>query len=201
MDNQTITAYDKAAEQIAALHTTLVPARIYELVDQFFITGGSCADIGCGIGRDSARLSSQGYPVTGFDASDGMLEQAIARYPRIQFIRDSLPLLEQQADSAFTNVLCSAVIMHLTADQIGSAVFNLARITAVSGVIILSFRGTRNHDQRESGKLYTPIDADTLISLFDQAGATLLHHENDLESGRELEWTNLVFRKSPRPAA
>lgn len=201
MDNQTITAYDNAAEQIAALHTTLIPARIYQHIDQFFIKNETCADIGCGIGRDSAWLSSRGYEVTGFDASDGMLEQARARYPNIRFIRGSLPLLEQQADSAFTNVLCSAVIMHLGADQIGCAIANLTRITAVNGVIILTYRGTLNHDQRESGKLYTPIEADKLISLFTQAGAQLLHHENDLEAGRGLEWTNLVFRKSPRPAA
>jgi ubiquinone/menaquinone biosynthesis C-methylase UbiE len=201
MDHQTINTYDNAAERIAALHTTLIPVRIYQLVDQFFIQDGTCADIGCGIGRDSAWLSSQGYGVTGFDASDGMLEQAKVRYPNIRFISGSLPLLEQQADCAFTNVLCSAVIMHLGADQIGSAVANLMRIIAMDGVIILTFRGTRNHDQRESGKLYTPIEAEELISLFIQAGAKLLHHENDLEAGRDLEWTNLVFRKSPRPAA
>lgn len=200
MDHKTITAYDNSAEQIAALHTSLVPTRIYQLVGQFFTQGGSSADIGCGIGRDSAWLAEHGYAVSGIDASDGMLQKARSRYPYIPFIKDSLPLLEHLTDCSFANVLCSAVIMHLADDRIASAVANLVRITAENGVIVLSFRGTRNEDQRESGKLYTPIAAEKLISLFVTAGAALLHHETDQEEGRDFIWNNLVFRKSPRPA-
>lgn len=200
MDSQTITAYDNSAEQIAALHTTLVPTRIYQLVGQFFIKGGSSADIGCGIGRDSVWLAEHGYAASGIDASDGMLQQARSRYPHIPFIKDSLPLLEHLADCSFANVLCSAVIMHLADDQIASAVVNLVRIAAENGVIVLSFRGTKNEDRRESGKLYTPISAEKLISHFVAAGAVLLHHETDREEGRDFNWNNLVFRKSPRPA-
>lgn len=200
MDDQTISAYDSYSEQIAILHTALVPIRIYELVGQFFIKGGACADAGCGIGRDCAWLSEHGYAVTGIDASEGMLQQAKRHYPNIQFIHDSLPLLDQQADSSFANVLCSAVIMHLAVDQIAIAVTNLVRITTTDGVMILSFRGTRNQDQRENNKLYTPIEANKLISLFAEEGATLVHCETDREAVRGLEWTNLVFRKLPLPA-
>lgn len=201
MDNQTILAYDNSAEQIAALHTTLLPTRIYQLVDQFFKKNGTCADIGCGIGRDSTWLSEHGYVVTGLDASEGMLQQAKSRYPHILFIKDSLPLLDLLADCSFSNVLCSAVIMHLADEQIACAVANLVRITEGNGVIVLSFRGSRSEDQRESGKLYTPISAEKLISHFVVAGAVLLHHETDREEGRDFNWDNLVFRKSPHPAA
>lgn len=197
MDYQTISVYDSSAEQIAALHKTLVPTRIYQLVNQFFIKGGICADVGCGIGRDSAWLSEQGYSVIGIDASEGMLQQARECYPNIYFIHDSLPLLDKQTDFSFVNVLCSAVIMHLADHQIACAVANLVRITEVGGVIIISFRGTSSKDRRENGKLYSAIELNKLASLFVQSGTTLLHYETDNQADREVEWTNIIFRKLP----
>lgn len=197
MDNQTILAYDDTAEQVAALHKMLVPARIYWLIDRFFIKGEPCADVGCGIGRDSAWLSEHGYRVIGIDASEGMLQQASQLYPNNFFVQDSLPLLEKQSDSSYMNVLCSAVIMHLVDDQIAIAITNLMRITALGGVIIISFRGTSSKDLRENGKLYSVIDSGRLIALFVQSGAELLHHEVDFQEGRGVEWTNIVFRKLP----
>lgn len=195
MDRQTISVYDNSAEQIATLHKTLVPERIYQLVNQFFVKNGVCADVGCGIGRDSAWLSKQGYPVISIDASEGMLQQARGRYPHINFIHDSLPRLEKQADSSVVNVLCSAVIMHLAEDQIADAVANLVRITTAGGVIIISFRGTNSKDHRENGKLYSAIELDKLISLFVQAGTVLLHREKDYQEDRGMEWNNIVLKK------
>lgn len=200
-DFQTIAAYDNAAAQVAALHATLVPTRIYQLVNQFFLRGGACADIGCGIGRDCAWLAEQEYTVTGIDASEGMLNQARNRYPHIPFVKGSLPLMKEVADSTFTNVLCSAVIMHLAENQIASAAANLVRVTAENGVIVLSFRGTQNENWRENGKLYSPISPDKLISCFTADGCALLHHETEQEKGRDIVWNNLVFRKLPHPVA
>lgn len=201
MDFQTIAAYDNSAAQVAGLHTTLVPTRIYQLVNQFFAKGGPCADIGCGIGRDSAWLAEQEYTVTGMDASDGMLKQARNRYPHISFIKVGLPLMEEVADSTFANVLCSAVIMHLAENQIASAAANLVRVMAENGVIVLSYRGTPNENWRENGKLYTPISPGKLISCFTTDGCTLLHQETEYEKGRDIVWNNLVFRKLPYPVA
>jgi SAM-dependent methyltransferase len=142
-------------------------------------------------------LSEQGYSVTGIDASEGMLQQARGFYPNISFVRDSLPLLERQTDSFFVNVLCSAVIMHLTEDQIACAVVNLVRIAAVGGIIIVSFRGTNSKDRRENGKLYSAIEVDKLVSLFIQSETMLLHREVDYQEDRRVEWINIVLKKLP----
>ena len=201
MDQQTITIYNQSATQIAALHDNLVPASIYRLVDRFFVRGATCADVGCGIGRDSYWLSQQGYPVTGIDAAEGMLLEAQQRYSGLHFVHDSLPLLTTIEDGDFTNVLCSAVIMHLGADQLTLAIVHLLRIMIVGGVIVVSFRGTNNANNRENGKLYTPISVNELITAFSKYGATMLHYERKYEAGRGLEWHNLVFRKLSHPAA
>ena len=195
MDYKTITAYNESAAAIAALHTTLVPKRLYQIVDQFFIKNASCADIGCGIGRDTHWLSQKGYEVIGIDAAEGMLQQARAHYPMNQFINDRLPCLTTISDARFSNVLCSAVIMHLPAQQISLSIANLLRVMISCGVIVLSFRGTQAVDHRENDKLYTPITHEGMIATFATYGASLLHHESDYEIGREFEWHNLVFKK------
>jgi len=200
MDLKTVTSYDNSAAQVAALHTTLVPTRIYQIINQFFVKDGYCADIGCGIGRDSAWLAEQKYNVIGMDASEGMLQQARDRYPYIPFIKMELPLMEDVADCTFANVLCSAVIMHLAANQIASATANLTRIMTENGVIVLSFRGTKNEDHRENGKLYTPISPEELISYFTADGCILLHYDTEQEKERNIVWNNLAFRKLPHPA-
>ena len=195
MDQQTIEIYNQSAKQIAALHKNLVPQSIYQLVDQFFVRGAACADIGCGIGRDSHWLSQQGYPITGIDAAEGMLLEARQRYPGLHFIHDSLPLLKKIKDGDFTNVLCSAVIMHLESDQLATAIFHLLRIMIIGGVVVISFRGTDNENNREDGKLYTRILVDEMIATFSKYGAMTLNYERKYEPGRDLEWHNLVFRK------
>lgn len=196
MDKKTIGAYDQSATQIAALHNSLVPIELYEIINRFFIPNGRTIDVGCGIGRDSNWLSKQGYEIVGIDASKQMLSHAEKKYPGISFITDSLPVLANTKDCSFTNVLCSAVIMHLEAEQISQSVTSLLRIMVEGGVIVLSFRGTDQTDKRENSKLYTPIEADELIESFSEAGASLQLNEHHLEQNRLNIWYYLVFKKA-----
>ena len=199
MDEQTIAAYDSSAKKISILHRQLRPSRLYQLIDQYFLDDGECADLGCGTGRDSSWMVDQGYRVTGIDASSGMLQQARNAYPEINFILDSLPLLQKIPDNHFSNLLCSAVIMHLPTSEIMRSITNIARIVRSDGIIIITFRGTQSEDNREDGKLYTPLTDSTIKSCFLRAKATLLHHEADREENRNLVWNNLVFRKLSHP--
>jgi len=200
MDQQTIASYNESAGRTAALYDTLVPESLYRLIGRFFVPDAFGADVGCGSGRDTYWMLQQGYRVVGIDAAAGMLSEARRRYPRLPFVRDSLPLLNSVRDGVFTNLLCSAVLMHLPADEVEPAVENLLRVTVDDGVVLVSFRHTDSSDQRENGKLYTPVAVDGLVSAFAVSGAALLYRETSDETGRGLEWHNLVFKKSPRPA-
>jgi 2-polyprenyl-3-methyl-5-hydroxy-6-metoxy-1,4-benzoquinol methylase len=191
--------YDDQAEQIAALHANLIPCSLYNLIERYFLPKGACADIGCGIGRDSAWLAQQGYSVIGVDASEGMLHQARLRYPHLIFRFDSLPELVTLETETYANLLCSAVLMHLPETMLPLAISNLLRVTTVDGTLIISFRGSQSCDYRENGKLYNPIDVKHFIDMFTAAGGELLLHEVSQETGRELSWHNFIFRKLPHP--
>ena len=187
MDQQTIDVYNESAAQIAALHSSLRPDYLYQLIDRFFIGGSSCADVGCGIGRDTEWLSQHEYEVTGIDAANSMVCEARARYPAIRFINDSLPSMATIPKNAFGNVLCSAVMMHLHIDQIDLAITNLLRITVPFGVILISFRRSHSQDMRENGKLYTPIEPTEIVTSFANLGAILLYSGTNEETGRVIQ--------------
>lgn len=177
------------------MHESLVPEDIYFLADQFFLKGSDSVDVGCGIGRDTHWLSEHGYPAIGIDASEAMLIEGKRRFPTAQFVQDCLPLLSSISDGFFANVLCSAVIMHLSDDEIEPAICNLLRIAGSSAIIILSFRGSNEENHREGGKLYTHISKIKLIELLKNKRAKLVHDEDKQEASRGLQWHNLVFAK------
>ena len=122
MDNATLDAYDQNAAAFAEDWETQKPPKdLYEIVRRYFKIGLT-ADVGCGSSRDTAWLNANGYPARGYDASEGLLNEARRRHSGIVFKRSSLPNLEGIVDSTFANVLCETVLMHLDISLIVAAV-------------------------------------------------------------------------------
>lgn len=195
MDKNTIESYDNDAKKIAQLHSTLIPERIYNLIEKFFIQDKKTIDIGCGIGRDTYWLNQKGYPCIGVDASIEMLNEACTLYPEEKFTQDSLPSLDSLASLAFQNILCSAVLMHISQENLALTYDRLLNLLKPNGVLIISFRGTNTTDYRENGKLYEPIDSKELSHFFEQKGCQVLLNESEVELKRNLTWYNIVIKK------
>jgi len=193
MDKQTVDTYDREAEHIAQLHSSLTPNRLYTLITGYFTKTGNTLDVGCGIGRDTQWLNQNGYSAIGVDASEGMLKQAQQLYPQVHFIKDSLPDLNSLNGQTFQNILCSAVLMHLNKANIGNACLRLLALLKPSGHLIISIRGTDADDQREQGKLYEAIDIKAFKHFFLQQGCSIVFYEQDLEPARQLIWHNFVI--------
>jgi 2-polyprenyl-3-methyl-5-hydroxy-6-metoxy-1,4-benzoquinol methylase len=195
MDQKTIETYNQEAASIAQLHSTLIPERIYELAQHFFINAGKSLDVGCGIGRDTNWLCQQGYQAIGIDASHSMLIYAKSLYPSVNFTLDTLPDLKTQEDAKFDNVLCSAVLMHLNDADFMASCARLFSLLAPNGVLIASFRGTSEHNNREKGKLYNPISVDEFLAFFTDRHCTVLINEAVADNSRGLKWNNFVIKK------
>jgi len=136
MDKQTIETYDREAEHIAQLHSSLTPSRLYTLITEYFTKTANTLDIGCGIGRDTQWLNQQGYSALGVDASEGMLKQAQQLYPQVRFIKDTLPDLTHLNGQTFQNILCSAVLMHLNKANLEQACLKLLDLLKAEGHLI-----------------------------------------------------------------
>lgn len=161
MDRSTLAAYDNGAAAFAQdWHDQPPPTDLHAIVQRFFISGGRTADIGCGSGRDTAWLDAHHFPAEGFDASEGLLTEARRRYPHLSFSHAALPGLKEIASTRFDNVLCETVIMHLDGADIAPSVRRLLDILKPDGVLYLSWRVTREADQRDAhGRLYAAFDA------------------------------------------
>ncbi|MGZ5551672.1 MAG: class I SAM-dependent methyltransferase [Nitrososphaeraceae archaeon] len=193
MDKETIDTYNREAESIAQLHSTLTPHRIYELINQYFVKEGATIDIGCGIGRDTHWLTQQGFQAIGLDASEQMLKYAQSLYPNDNFIHDYLPNLNQLGESQFQNILCSAVLMHLKKADLEAAVNRLLQLLSDNGCLLISFRGTKEISNREKGKLYETIHIDEFLRIFKEKKCKVLVQESETEISRDLTWHNLVI--------
>jgi SAM-dependent methyltransferase len=160
MDRQTLAAYEASAAAFAEdWHSQPAPGDLHALVRRFFRPGRT-ADIGCGSGREVAFLAADGFDAVGYDASPALIEQARTRYPQLVFETKWLPELAGLPDTAFDNVLCETVIMHLPRVQIAPAVRRLVSLLKRGGILYLSWRVTEGQDRRDaSGRLYTAFDA------------------------------------------
>jgi SAM-dependent methyltransferase len=194
MDHATLKAYDSDAASFAQdWHDQPPPTDLHAIVNRYFV-GGTTADIGCGSGREVAWLEAAGFPAQGFDASDGLLAEARRRYPALTFSHGELPDLAGIAANSFDNVLCETVIMHLDRAQVAPSVRRLLDIVKPGGVLYLSWRVTRDRDQRDAhGRLYAAFDAAEVRA--ELASAQLLLDEEVVSASSGKTIHRLVARK------
>ena len=85
-----------------------------------FAPGARVLDVGCGKGRDVVALLDLGFDGYGVEPNDAMRAHAQARDPRLrERIADAaLPELGQPFGGGFDAIVCSAVLMHLSADAL-----------------------------------------------------------------------------------
>jgi SAM-dependent methyltransferase len=194
MDPQTLAAYDGAAQAFATdWHQQPPPTDLHDHVRRFF-RPGLTADIGCGSGREVAWLAANGYPAVGFDPSPGLLAQARARHPGLAFHAAALPELSGISDSAYDNVLCETVIMHLGREQIAASVGRLLAILKPAGTLYLTWRITEASDQRDGhGRLYTAFDVALVRGALRGANVLLDEEVVSASSGKNIH--RIVARK------
>jgi SAM-dependent methyltransferase len=196
LDRSTLAAYDRDAAAFASdWHEQPPPADLHDIVKRFFIKGGATVDVGCGSGREVAWLNASGFPARGFDASEGLLAEARARYPDLAFAHAQLPDLRGIAADTFDNVLCETVIKHLDRVQIAPSVRRMFEIAKPGGILYLSWRVTRGLDQRDRhGRLYTAFVASLVLA--ELATATILLDEEvvSISSGKAVH--RILARKS-----
>ena len=85
--------------------------------------------------------------------------------------------------------------MHLKASDVEPAVANLLRVVRVNGKLIITYRGSSTSEEREDGKLYTPIKSSDLTGFIEKENASLVSYTQSVEEGRGHTWHNFVIRK------
>jgi SAM-dependent methyltransferase len=196
MDRQTLAAYDGDAAAFAKdWHQQPPPTDLHAIVKRLFIAGGITADIGCGSGREVAWLNANGFPAKGFDASEGLLAEARARYRLLDFVHAELPDLGGIAANTYHNVLCETVIMHLDHAQIAPSVRRVLDIVRPGGVLYLSWRVTEGQDQRDQHeRLYAAFEPALVLAELKTTAPLLDNEPISASSGKRIH--RIVVRKA-----
>lgn len=187
MDSQTIAAYDAdSAKYAREWREQPTPHDMHALLHRFF-TPGRTADIGCGSGRDADWLATQGHQVWGYDASEGLLNEARVAFPAVRFQMAMLPDLDGIERGSFTNVLCETVLMHLAPSEVGVATRALLALLAPGGTLYLSWRVTSGESKRDDGgRLYAAFDARTVTDALGSNVSVLFDREDISASSRKV---------------
>jgi SAM-dependent methyltransferase len=197
VDPQTIAIYDECAAAIAARHGGSEFVGFYDLARRYFHQAAPTADIGCGSGRYAAWLVDHGYPVVGYEASEGMRAQARTLFPALDVRPAFLPELAAIADASYTNLVCMAVLMHLPQSEHSRAITGLARILRPGGRLIVTWRSSAVADEREAdGRLFSELPLSDAAICFNRAGIRLLHQEEQSDPARSrVRWRSVVGAK------
>lgn len=196
MDKKTKESYDQNAQQTYEFHKDLRPTRLYDLALSFFIKDKPTLDLGCGIGRDAEWLNKTGFPTEGCDFSKQLLIIASKNFPNIHFFEDSLPLLQTIQDNKYQNLFSSAVLQHIPKESLTEAISNIVRVMISRGIGIISFRGTKEINQREDGKLYENYQIEQISEILQSFKCKILLEESLKDDYRNLTWFTLVFEKA-----
>jgi SAM-dependent methyltransferase len=195
MDTRTLIAYDQNAAAFAKDWDEQPPATDLHALLRKYFRPGRTADVGCGSGRDTAWLSSNGFPAVGFEPSPGLLAEARRRHPDLHFQAAALPELAGVAHGNFVNVLCETVIMHLGAERIAPSVHKLLDIIEPGGTLYLSWRVTEGEDRRdEHGRLYAAFDPSLVLRALSDAVVVLDEQVTSASSGKTIR--RIIARKT-----
>lgn len=105
---------------------------------------GRTLDVGCGTGVLAAKLSEEGYDVTGVDPFRGMLthmKQRNADLTAVHAFGERLPF----ANDAFDLTYCVAVMHHVAEEQaVRQTVLEMVRVTRPGGHVLIWDHNPRN---------------------------------------------------------
>jgi hypothetical protein len=200
MDARTAQYYDENAEAVFARHQS-VPSPVAKYIKLAFPPGGEILDIGAGSGRDMQTLMREQYAAYGVEPCEPMRRIAIGHDPRLveRLMGGSLPGLSSQIDRKFDGIICSAVFMHIPAEQHFDCAFDIRNLLKSYGRLILSVPRTRpdvDEEGRDShGRLFVPIVPESLELLFERLGFQRIGkwEDEDALGRRGITWTTLLF--------
>jgi 2-polyprenyl-3-methyl-5-hydroxy-6-metoxy-1,4-benzoquinol methylase len=200
MDQSTLKYYSDNAAPVAERYESVVSNLSAHFVDSFR-KGGKILDIGCGSGRDLAVLHKLGFDCYGVDPTPKFVTIAQLKHPELvgRIALGELPDLNTPFDGDFDGVLCSAVLMHISIEQLPATTAAIKSCMKQSGRLLYSVPSKRldvvasNRDA--NGRLFIPDQASRLNSLFSNLGfKEIAVWANSDSMGRDVvEWVSVLL--------
>lgn len=144
--SQTLLYYEREASELSLRYESAVIEEQWRLMEQAFPPQARVLDIGCGTGRDIARLRSLGRIVHGADGSIAMLATASSLHPELEgcLWHVRLPGALPFTDGEFDGVMCMASLMHFDELNLLEVLSEIGRVLKAEGRLIVSVPSKRS---------------------------------------------------------
>jgi SAM-dependent methyltransferase len=160
-------------------HKPLDRALLSAFGEQVALVGsgrGRVWDVGCGPGHVTAFLAGLGLDAAGTDLSDGMIAQARARHPGLEFGTGSMTALPS-GDGAWDGLVSFYSLIHMIDDaDVRAALAEFRRVLADQGLLLLAVHAGQEvrHSTEWFGAAvdvsFRFFDPDWLTAELDRAG-------------------------------
>jgi SAM-dependent methyltransferase len=199
MKNPTIQYYDENAAKYAQ---STLHVKISETLKDFSKSlpkSAKVLDVGCGSGRDSLYLKSQGFDVVAIDASAELAKFASEQIGQEVWVKNVLDL---DFKDQFDGVWCMASLLHLKKEELPLAIQKgvEALKKEENGPFFACFKLGHGEGYDENGRFFSYYQPEELKAIFEQTQyfekITITQNEDRL--GRnEVTWINLMCQKKP----
>jgi len=99
---------------------------------------GIVCDVGCGPGHVARYLFERGVNVCGIDLSQGMVAEARALNPEIEFKQGNMMSLGFE-DKTFSGIVAFYSIIHIPREDVVTALIELKRVLKTDGLLFMAF--------------------------------------------------------------
>lgn len=174
--SETLAYYEKNAVELSNRYEAARLDRLYRDLFDYFFDKSSLLEIGCGSGRDAARMLRQNFGVFAIDGCKSLLDQAKKLHPEL---KDRLGLLRLPAvlpfeNESFDGFYSIACLMHFTTSQISEIVSEVFRVLKPRGRGVVSVPVRRSDiDNRgidDKGRVFNLLETEEWLKLFERCG-------------------------------
>lgn len=157
--------------------------------------GAAVLELGCGGGRDAARMRERGFAVDATDATPAIVaraNQAFALGARVMAF-DELDAVE-----AYAGVWAHASLLHCPRAALPDVLARIHRALATGGWHFASFKLGEAEGRDLLGRLHNFPSPEWLIAAYQAAGFTITAQETyagKASDGTQRDWIDLTLRK------
>ncbi len=190
--SKTQTYYNQNHKELIERYNSVTLTPLHKLFNQYIQKSHKVLDIGFGSGRDLRYIRALDAECWGVDSTQGFVE-ALKKdsYFKERLFYAKLPILDLKIDVKFDIIVCIAVIMHLTKDELKVWVEDVKNYLAVGGKVILSYSVTpRENDER----FFEDLRGGVVGEIFLDSGFRLVDEMVSFDGlKRDIEWRSEVY--------
>ena len=188
------------AKQYAKQYQSVEMLHINKLIKKTMNKDSVILSLGCGSGRDEAKLLDEGYKIIASDASQEMLNETKRYHPKLTTKLIQLPLIPK-LNNKLGGVFSIAMLMHLTTEEIIESFKNIYDILDDTGTFLYSVSLNRSDVDSNGfdnvGRYFNQLNKEDWYTIAKNAGFTIIEDSlfEDSLGRKDIVWLTSVIRK------